>query len=70
MNLGLVSQPAELRCLSDKLSAVNIERRCRGERVGELGGCSCGEAGGGGSPVVGAIVWEHVTSLLSDVCPC
>lgn len=47
MNRGLVFQPVELRCLSDKLSAVNIEGRCGGEQVGGLGGCSGGEAGGG-----------------------
>lgn len=36
MNHRLVFQPAELRCRSDKLSAVNTERRCRGEQAGGL----------------------------------
>lgn len=37
MNHRLVFQPAELRCRSDKLSAVNIERRCGEEQAGGLG---------------------------------
>lgn len=44
---GFVFQPAEPRCLSDKLSAVNIERRCGGEQAERLGGCSSSKAGGG-----------------------
>lgn len=53
---GFVFQPAEPRCLSDKLSAVNIERRCGGEQAGRLGGCSGRKAGGDwGNWGVGAI---------------
>lgn len=44
---GVVFQPAEPRCLSDELSAVNIERRCGEEQAGRLGGCSGRKAGGG-----------------------
>lgn len=67
MNLGLVSQPAELRCLSDKLSAVNIECRCQESgRESSEAARSCGEAGGGwgepggGSHRLGA---RHLPSL-------
>lgn len=52
---GFVFQPAEPCCLSDKLSAVNIERRCGAEQAGRLGGCSGRKAGGGwGNQGVGA----------------
>lgn len=60
MNHGLVFQLVEPRCLSDKLSAVNIERRCGGESRREGS-----EAAPAGRREVGAIPGSCKEQLTS-----